>query len=539
MDPKTSPQTDTNMRTTTTRDAAVKKNSNSVTGPASQKSLLGSGDAVVRINEEEAGPGAVIITDKQRSRPTIFGAVRDAATEIVTDTTKAVIKPLTPQKPVIPTVTPGKDRAAIVAQAVTNKLDTTSEDPQVVIAHIRTLQKDAERVIGQPFVVHKKNQASEKAGWSHFFGKADTKLTQEKPDLLAQTVTKRTAVAAPQAPTRLETVLRAKEEIVKNAPQAIIDQDRKAAMPPAAPQPPKAPEPAPIPPVAAAPVPPKPAPQVLVPQTPPPMPAPEPIPQPVPEPAPVRAKEIPVPEAPKAKKAPRAPRDFSGLFRTLRIVAIAVVIVVGVGGVGFAAYTYMPPLNITALFNRGEETLNLEPQGFFKTEVVLAVPLGLDRAVLLGSIESAIRTQNDDISELAFVAPGTATVLSWTTDDFFAVIDPRVSSAFIRSLDDQMMIGGVAEGTIEPYMVLKTSNFDTTFAGLLEWEAAMSRDLAPLYGEVQSGAFIDRTLMDRNVRVLYDAGRNAHITYGFLNRNTLIITTTEEAFIAILQAFEQ
>lgn len=129
------------------------------------------------------------------------------------------------------------------------------------------------------------------------------------------------------------------------------------------------------------------------------------------------------------------------------------------------------------------------------------------------------------LSELALQAPG----------------------SFIRSVKE-ITFGGIDGAT--PFIIFKTTSFDTSFAGMLEWEKTMSADLSPLFGNpvtetfdstartvtlVHSAFFKDTVASNKNVRLLLDEKGEDRIVYTFVNQNTLVITTTRQSLERLLQ----
>lgn len=114
---------------------------------------------------------------------------------------------------------------------------------------------------------------------------------------------------------------------------------------------------------------------------------------------------------------------------------------------------------------------------------------------------------------------------------------------FKTVLLDQSMIGLYAGDVNSPFIVLKTNLYDYTFETLLNWEQYMVRDLAPLFsprGEhVDLGiysadtVFADTVINNKDVRVMRDADGKTLLLYAFANKNTVIITTSVQAFIEL------
>ena len=46
--------------------------------------------------------------------------------------------------------------------------------------------------------------------------------------------------------------------------------------------------------------------------------------------------------------------------------------------------------------------------------------------------------------------------------------------------------------------------------------------------------FIDTLIANQDVRVLFDQAKDERLMYSFINRNTILITTTREAFMELV-----
>jgi hypothetical protein len=165
-------------------------------------------------------------------------------------------------------------------------------------------------------------------------------------------------------------------------------------------------------------------------------------------------------------------------------------------------------------------------------------------------------------------------------------IMPRLAknapSLLTRSLATSTVLGVYAGDTAEPFIVLKTVSYEGAFSGMLDWEDFMSDDLFTFMGVVlpSVGAapikenlpvvkientssttgtstvattspkvvvapattstdlrditkFLDRTIKNKDMRVIQDDTGKIYLLYGFANRNTIIITTSVESFFAV------
>lgn len=104
-----------------------------------------------------------------------------------------------------------------------------------------------------------------------------------------------------------------------------------------------------------------------------------------------------------------------------------------------------------------------------------------------------------------------------------------------RSVTGDFLFGIHGGERPAPILVFKTNDFDTTFAGMLEWESTMSADFSPLFGALTSGMFEDVIVRNKDTRVLENALGGVTIIYGFPNTETLVITTNENTFFEVFE----
>ena len=126
-----------------------------------------------------------------------------------------------------------------------------------------------------------------------------------------------------------------------------------------------------------------------------------------------------------------------------------------------------------------------------------------------------------------------------------ATLSLRAPGSFTRAITD--ITFGSLNGT-EPFILIKATNFDTAFGGMLDWEPDMSADLSPLFGlpvtqsfdpyartdtQIRSAFFRDTIVSNKSVRVLVDAQDNERLLYAFVTPNIILIAPNTETFNTI------
>ncbi len=155
--------------------------------------------------------------------------------------------------------------------------------------------------------------------------------------------------------------------------------------------------------------------------------------------------------------------------------------------------------------------------------------LATNKSALFGSINAKIN-DGEGALEIVFVdaAKNPISTTAFATI-FYNSLDPN----FIAAIKSAQF--GVYRGS--PWIMLTVDNELVAKGGMLAWETTMSRDLDPLFGPAignpsrpQASAFTDSTDNSVDTRVLANASGESRIIYGFINRNTILITQNSLTF---------
>ncbi len=221
--------------------------------------------------------------------------------------------------------------------------------------------------------------------------------------------------------------------------------------------------------------------------------------------------------------------------RPFVIAGIIMVTIIAVTGLGFFWYAKTHP-------QTNDEAVHIAT--FIAIDSQVPAPFATNHATLLETLKTSVGSTRTGITQIYLSGTDSATMKSAVaTSDFFSALNPRAPGSFIRNLSEEMMFGAY-NGT-SPFFIFKTAQFTTAFAGMLEWEPFISTDLTPLFGEPLTSAtpygakFVDTTLQNVDVRILYDQEGKERILYAFLNKTTLILTTSSDALLELITRLQQ
>lgn len=236
--------------------------------------------------------------------------------------------------------------------------------------------------------------------------------------------------------------------------------------------------------------------------------------------------------------------------RTVFFVTSALALLV-LGG-GLLVFTFMPkevPIEgqpqlpaSTLIF--ADEITELKLGEFNRTEVMSGlVALRENTALSLGLIREIYPTKI-----------ASTTNLSWRMEiaPLLQLIAPHASDEFLRTLNPNYVLGiHVFDGN-QAFLILTTSAYEQTFAGMVAWEVNMRADLLPLFDRrprprtptellststlpsVINTGFVDMVIENQDARVLKDADGNIVLLWTFINQNTLVITSNERTLAELV-----
>ncbi len=137
--------------------------------------------------------------------------------------------------------------------------------------------------------------------------------------------------------------------------------------------------------------------------------------------------------------------------------------------------------------------------------------------------------------------------LTFTSKDFLSLIQTTMPGALIRSLTDKYLIGKYSNPSATSmnnksamFLIFETTDYNQTYASMLEWEKTMLEDLFVLFNIPKpSDSFIgkpwnDIVVSNKDARVLYGENREGILYYAFVNKNNFVITSSQEALKEII-----
>lgn len=443
-----------------------------------------------RVLDIDSGDAGTIIRDTKRKRFRLFPAIGQAVAGWFTKRKDAYEKA---QQAQVRTVAKAEDRVQTIRAAVRKDTQAPREDFASVAKRKKQQPRPAMHTAST--IQFKDKSAVPKPTWTHLAEPAtEAARPQEAP---AEVKEKTVEPALPQTP---------------SAPQPTVQEPSMETVEPTAPEPKPAAKPIDTQEVSPA------RPEV-----------------------PAQEMQVEKPKKSTTRRFAHAPA-FSPRLRIMLLVMVP--IIASVLGVGASYYFFVLTKTPTAPI----ETPQVQAPSLVRAQAQVPFSLPDDRATLLNALRTHVE-QSSTVTQFYPTVMQDGIVKPADAEAILATLEIQAPGAFVRSID--AITFGTA-GNAQPFMVLESSNFDTAFAGMLQWEAHISADLAPLFGEevttsfdahasssafVRNAYFKDAIASNRNVRVLLDAQGNDAIIYTFIDQNTILITTTREALAQLLVLF--
>ena len=123
-------------------------------------------------------------------------------------------------------------------------------------------------------------------------------------------------------------------------------------------------------------------------------------------------------------------------------------------------------------------------------------------------------------------------------DTLLSLLGPQMPSALKRAFEKEYMLGVYSFEANEPFIILKTKDFPSSYSGMLKWEENMVSDIGRLFSVPEGTAgFVDEAFRNKDLRVLKNDNKKTVLLYSFIDKNTLIITANENVLMAIISKY--
>lgn len=163
--------------------------------------------------------------------------------------------------------------------------------------------------------------------------------------------------------------------------------------------------------------------------------------------------------------------------------------------------------------------------------------VGLTRVNLVEQILAEKKSFNLPINSVLYINHTDTVGSSVTATEFLSLVAPQIPGALLRSFEDRYMLGIYSYDTNEPFIILSTNDFATTYSGMLQWEKNIILDIGPIFGinnTASTTVFSDEAVQNKDLRVLKNTNGKTIFLYSFIDKNTLVITSHENILTSVV-----
>lgn len=182
-----------------------------------------------------------------------------------------------------------------------------------------------------------------------------------------------------------------------------------------------------------------------------------------------------------------------------------------------------------------EEKLNIKDINLSRVSTTLKERVD-QSATQLGQIKNIYLTEGTGTDEKLI-----------TSNKFLQLIGTNIPPEIQRTLKDPYMFGLYNYNGNQRFLILKVGSYDTTFAGMLQWETNLWQDFKELFNlptdstastssslAIEVKKFQDATFNNKDCRVVRDLAGNIVFLYSIIDQNTIVITTSTDTLKEII-----
>ena len=238
------------------------------------------------------------------------------------------------------------------------------------------------------------------------------------------------------------------------------------------------------------------------------------------------------------KAPPMAPvQKTSAALRVAAIVGGALLILVAIGGIVFATaltQPFKPQPAPVAPFIAVDATKDVQLKPEYSR---------LDIMNTLGKAKDDVDISIGLVAQLRLWLVATTTT-QIQAQPFFSIVTPNMPPQLLHSIQPQFLLGVHSFGTNQPFLIFSVDNYQSGYAGMLDWESGMKQDLVPLFTyvpaphanntlpsdthtipQVVGSPFVDAIVENHDARVIKNQSGDIILLWTFIDNATVIVTT--------------
>lgn len=216
--------------------------------------------------------------------------------------------------------------------------------------------------------------------------------------------------------------------------------------------------------------------------------------------------------------------------------------------------------------NEPQEQATLQPLMYTEKRVAIAID-DQDNSDITKKVKRELNDPDLELGQMkGFVftlGTGTSTREA-STPEFFEQLQSHASEDLIRALSPRFLLGIYSFNPNDFFMLIPVTSYDAAFAGMLQWEPDMENDIGSIMitrrpivpitigtkpkttdvastsastssavtlaaPQIKEKIWVDRVINNKDARVMVDSDGNTAMLYVFLDKDTLLITSSDKA----------
>lgn len=191
-----------------------------------------------------------------------------------------------------------------------------------------------------------------------------------------------------------------------------------------------------------------------------------------------------------AKPIQLSPTASEGRGKNVRMIGIILTLIIVAGGIFYGVTAYILPMKNKAPvatrptivdFITVDKNVYIETKGKIFSEVISKAKEELGRNNTYNKDQIAEINIIKTVSEKDSVGATIEVRKKITPADFFQLVDSRAPENLIRAFGSKILIGGHQREKLEPFILIKVADRQMAFAGMIEWEPNILRDVQDFF----------------------------------------------------------
>lgn len=207
-------------------------------------------------------------------------------------------------------------------------------------------------------------------------------------------------------------------------------------------------------------------------------------------------------------------------------------------------------VGITAIYllllRQSQRPVNVRiEQNILASNKTVAVPGSSLNADEIGNALNTLRGESDFINGIvAIQISAEKKGLTLTSKDFVVGTRLHIPDPLLRTLGNDFMLGLYSVNIVSKnfFLILKIKDFPIAFRDMLVWEEEMVNDFQPMlkttnFASSTPYVFKDLIVRNKDTRAALSPKGELRLIYTFLDKETILITESEEAIKALVDAY--